>query len=390
MSKHAGHILFAIVSLLVALGLVMLVSTGMWARENDFDAYHSLKRQVGWLALGLTGCLMVSRISLAFWQRMAPWLFGLGCLLLVMCFVPHVGVAKNGAARWINLRLIGFSAAQIQPSEFAKLSLILMLAAWYVRIGEASRHFVKGYVIPCAIAALPIGLVAMEVDLGAAALMASSAFALMFAAGANLPAIVGTVFAGAAGLYGAIKFIPNRAMRFTEFLDVLENPMNHLGTTGMQQVRAMLAFKNGSLSGVGLGNGMQKVMGLPYAHTDFIFPMVGEEFGLWATLLVVFCFAVLLVVGMMIALHAESRFGRMLGVGVVVLLTLQAALNIAVTTTCLPNKGLPLPFVSYGGSNLLFCFLCIGLLMALHRTAVYPDARQTAPALRRPRVTPRA
>lgn len=381
--------MLGVVSLLVALGLVMLVSTGMWARETDFDAYHSLKRQATWLVLGLTSCLLVSRMKLDLWLRLAPWAFWTGCLLLVLCFVPHVGVEKNGAARWINLRLLGLSSVQIQPSEFAKLGLVLMLAAWYVKIGEASRHLVKGFLVPCLITAIPVGLVAMEVDLGAAVLMAASAFALMFAAGANLLAVFGTVLAGIAGLFGAIKFIPNRAIRFTEFLDVLENPMDHLGTTGMQQVRAMLAFKNGAFSGVGLGNGMQKVMGLPYAHTDFIFPMVGEEFGLWATLLVVFCFAVLLVVGMMIALHAENRFGKMLGVGLVVLLIVQAALNIAVTTTCLPNKGLPLPFVSYGGSNLLFCFLSIGFLLSLHRTAVYPDP-QSAPALRRPRVTPRA
>ncbi len=389
MSKHAGHILLAVVALLVALGLIMLVSTGMWSRENDLDAYHSLKRQGTWLALGVVACLLVSRVKLSFWQRMAPWIFLLGCLLLVLCFVPHVGVAKNGAARWINLREFGLSSVQIQPSEFAKLSMVMMLAAWYVRVGEGSRRLFEGYVIPCLIAALPIGLVGLEVDLGAAALMGLTAFALMFAAGANLPALGSTLLAGVGGLYAAITFIPNRALRFTEFLDVLKNPMDHLGTTGMQQVRAMMAFANGSFSGVGIGNGRQKVMGLPYAHTDFIFPMVGEELGLGATLAVVFCYVVILVTGMMIALHAGSRFGKLLGVGVVVLLALQATLNIAVTTTCLPNKGLPLPFVSYGGSNLLFCFIGVGLLLGLHRTAVYPEARPAAPVLRKSRITPR-
>jgi cell division protein FtsW len=153
-------------------------------------------------------------------------------------------------------------------------------------------------------------------------------------------------------------------------------------------VRAMMAFANGSTSGVGLGAGQQKVLGLPYAHTDFIFPMVGEELGLVATLSVVVCYALILIFGMFIALHAATRFGRLVGVGCVVLLALQATLNIAVTTVCLPNKGLPLPFVSYGGSNLLFCLLCIGILLNLHRHGVYPEAAG-ARGLPRRRVTPR-
>jgi cell division protein FtsW len=277
---------------------------------------------------------------------------------------------------------------QVQPSEFAKLALVMALAAWYVRIGGNHRRLIPGFVIPCAIVLVPVVLVGREVDLGGAALIGLAAFAVIFAAGGNLLALITTVLTGFGGIYLAIRLIPNRTRRFTEFLDVLKNPMDHLEDSGMQQVRAEMAFANGGWQGVGLGNGVQKTLGLPYAHTDFIFPMVGEELGLCATVAVVVLYVLILICGMLIALHAPDRFGKLLGVGAVVLIALQAALNIAVTTVCLPNKGLPLPFVSYGGSNLLFCLTCIGLLLSLHRHAVYPEDR-AATALPRGRITPR-
>jgi len=388
MSKIASHVLLGCVLLLIGLGIVMLISTGMWSADQSGDIFFSLRRQLVWLALSVVACAIVSRVPVDWLLRLAPLIYGLGCLLLVLCFVPAVGVTINGSSRWIGLKAAGLAAVQVQPSEFAKLAVVIGLAGWYVRAGHRSRELFHGLIIPIALVMLPVALVGLEVDLGAAALIGLSAFALMFVAGANLPALGVTVLMGLGAIYAAVKFIPNRAKRFTEFLELMRDPMAHLGDSGMQQVRAMMAFANGSTSGVGLGAGKQKVLGLPYAHTDFIFPMVGEELGLVATLSVVVCYALILIFGMFIALHAATRFGRLVGVGCVVLLALQATLNIAVTTVCLPNKGLPLPFVSYGGSNLLFCLVCIGLLLNLHRDAVYPEATR-ARGLPRRRVTPR-
>lgn len=388
MSKIASHILLACVVLLVGLGIVMLVSTGVWSNDHSSDDFFSLRRQLAWLGLSVVVCAVLSRMPLVWLERAAPWIFVLGCVLLALCFAPGIGVEVNGSRRWISLKSLGVPAAQVQPSEFAKLAVIIGLAAWYVRIGARGREFFAGYMLPAVMVAVPVGLIGCEVDLGAASLVALSAFALMFVAGANLPALGATVLAGLGGIYAAVLFIPNRAKRFTEFLDVLRNPMAHLEDTGMQQVRAMMAFANGSTSGVGLGAGTQKDE-LPFAHTDFIFPMVGEELGLVATLAVVVCYALILIFGMFIALHASTRFGRLLGVGCVVLIALQATLNIAVTTVCLPNKGLPLPFVSYGGSNLLFCLACVGLLLNLHRDAAYPESARPD-GLPRRRITPRA
>jgi len=389
-SRIASHVLIGCVLSLIALGVVMLISTGAWVPGSGGDTFFSLRRQAVWLVLSLAVCAVVMRMPLEILLRLAPWIYGVVCLLLVLCFVPGVGMEINGSSRWISLKGLGLSGVQVQPSEFAKLAVVVGLAAWYVRMGVRSREFLRGFVIPLVLVGVPVGLVGAEVDLGAASLIGLSAFALMFVAGANLPALMATVLVGMAGIYTAVKFIPNRAKRFTDFLDVLRDPMAQLGDTGMQQVRAMMAFANGSTTGVGLGAGQQKTQKLPYAHTDFIFPMVGEELGLVGTLAVVICYVVLLVFGMFIALHAATRFGRLLGVGCVMLLALQATLNIAVTTVCLPNKGLPLPFVSYGGSNLLLCLMCVGLLINLHRQGVYPDLKGARGGLPKRRVTPRA
>jgi cell division protein FtsW len=389
MSKTAGHVLLGCVLLLLGLGIVMLISTGVWDRGQAGDALGNLRRQLLWLVLGAVAGAVALRIPLDWLQRLAPWIYVTGCVLLVLCFVPEVGKTINGSRRWIELNRLGLSGVRIQPSEFAKLAVVIGLAAWYVRVGERSRSLVHGFLIPLMLVAVPVGLIGGEVDIGTAALVGLACFCLMFVAGANLPALVVTVLAGAGGIYAAIRFIPNRAKRLTDFFETLRDPMAQLGDTGMQQVRAMMAFANGSGTGVGLGEGKQKVLGLPYAHTDFVFPIIGEELGLVATLSVVVCYALILVFGMFIALHAATRFGRLVGVGCVVLIALQATLNIAVTTACLPNKGLPLPLVSYGGSNLLFCLTCVGLLLNLHRTAVYPEVARPRGMPRR-RVTPRA
>jgi len=387
MSRSAGHILIAVVLVLVGLGLVMLVSTGAWSNETPVDAYYSVKRQFAWLGVSVIGCWLMSRLPYHWWRNAAPFIYVLACLLLAACFVPDIGERINGSARWISGKYFGAGFIRLQPSEFAKLALVFALAAWYVRIDQQSPRLVAGMVVPLAIVMLPLALIAAEVDIGAAALIGLASFGLMFAGGANLMVVTGLALAGAGAVWAAIKFIPNRTRRFTDFLDILEHPLDHLQDTGMQQVRAMMAFASGGAAGTGLGNGQQKIQGLPYAHTDFIFPMIGEELGLWATLLVLLCYVLLLVCGLAIALRAPDRFGQLAALGVVLLISLQAVLNIAVTTACLPNKGLPLPFVSYGGSNLLCGLLGIGLLLNIHRHAVFPHP--TPAALPKDRLTPR-
>jgi cell division protein FtsW len=157
------------------------------------------------------------------------------------------------------------------------------------------------------------------------------------------------------------------------------HPQTYKDDAGLQQMQALIALGSGGMDGLGLGNGRQKMLYLPYAHTDFIFPIIGEELGLRFSLLVVFLFVVIIVCGIMIALHARDRFGMLLGCGIVSLLALQAAVNIGVTTSLLPNKGLPLPFISYGGSNLAACMFGIGVLVNIYRQGILeaPPVKRT-------------
>src|SRR6476660_4259378 len=279
-------------------------------------------------------------------------------VVALVCSGPHIGMRLNGSRRWIGLGPI-----TLQPSELAKLAVVVFLAAWFARYEQPNRKLVLGFILPLAIISLPAVLVLGEVDLGTTALIGTTAFVVMFIAGTN-PLWLGTVsLAGLGGLLVVATRISERMGRLSAFL----HPQHFKEDAGLQQMQALIAWGSGGMEGLGLGNGRQKMLYLPYAHTDFIFPIVGEELGLRFSLLVVFLFILIATSGILIALNAKDRFGMLLGFGCTAILGLQAAINIGVTTSMLPNKGLPLPFISYGGSNLFFCLVCIGILINIYR-----------------------
>ena len=368
---------------LISLGIVMLLSTSMYVTDRA-DVFYDIRRQVTWLLIGGAACVLMASIDYHWWGKTAWWWFGGACLLLVLCFVPGIGLRLNGACRWIGGKSIGLPGLTIQPSEFAKLAVIFILARWLTTYKEQSHTFRRGFAYPLLIAGVPITLIAAEVDIGSAALIAAIAVMLVFIAGARWLYVGAAAGATIGGIALSIWLIPNRLGRFIAFLDLEA----HKTGFGMQQFRALLAMGEGGPSGLGLGQGREKMMYMPYAHTDFIFPMVGEELGLIGSLAVVFTFVLLVVFGMLIASHAPDRFGKLLGFGVVGLICLQAALNIGVTTAVLPNKGLPLPFVSYGGSNLLFCLLGVGILLNIYRQGMEP-ADDPYPRILKQKLTPR-
>jgi len=339
----------------------MLFSTSAFARDSHGDVYFFIKRQAMWVGIGLFLCIFAALIDYHFWRR-TWWLwFGLALAALALCYVPHIGMRLNGSRRWI-----GWGPLTFQPSELGKLAAIFFLAAWFARYEKPSGNVLFGLILPLAIIALPASLVLGEVDLGTTALIGTTAFVVMFIAGAN-PLWLGAVsFAGLGALLIVATQISERMGRLSAFL----HPENFKEDAGLQQMQALIAWGSGGMEGLGLGNGRQKMLYLPYAHTDFIFPIIGEELGLRFSLLVVFLFVVIIVCGIMIALHAKDRFGLLLGCGIVSLLALQAAVNIGVTTSLLPNKGLPLPFISYGGSNLVACMFGIGLLLNIYRQGI--------------------
>jgi len=379
MHRKSAYILFLAVLGLLVIGIVMLFSTSAFARDSHGDVYFFIKRQAMWFGVGLVVCIFAALIDYHLWQR-TWWLwFAVAVAVLTLCYVPHIGMRLNGSRRWIGLGPI-----TLQPSELAKLAVVFFLAAWFARYEPPNRKLLLGFVLPLAIVSLPAVLVLGEVDLGTTALIGTTAFVVMFIAGTN-PLWLGTIaLAGLGGLLVVATRISERMGRLSAFL----HPQLFKEDAGLQQMQALIAWGSGGMEGLGLGNGRQKMLYLPYAHTDFIFPIVGEELGLRFSLLVVFLFIVIIVCGTMIALHAKDRFGLLLGCGVVSLLALQAAVNIGVTTSLLPNKGLPLPFISYGGSNLVTCMFGVGLLLNIYRQGILePPAKKHATM--RARITPR-
>ena len=357
----------------------MLFSTSAFARDSHGDIYFFIRRQAIWFGIGLVVCTFAALVDYHFWQR-TWWLwFAFALVALALCYFPHIGMRINGSRRWVGLGPVTF-----QPSELAKVAAIFFLAAWFTRHEEAGSNLLSGFVLPLAIVGLLAGLILGEVDLGTTALLGTTAFVVMFVAGAN-PLLLGITSLAA---LGAILIVATQISERLGRLSAFLHPQNFKEDAGLQQMQALIAWGSGGMEGLGLGNGRQKMLYLPYAHTDFIFPIIGEELGLRVSLLVVFLFVVIIACGIMIALHAKDRFGLLLGCGVVSLLALQAAVNIGVTTSLLPNKGLPLPFISYGGSNLVACMFGIGLLLNIYRQGILEPAHKKRATIH-VRMTPR-
>src|SRR5476651_1977917 len=379
MHRKCAYFLFLAVLGMLVIGIVMLFSTSAFARDSHGDVYFFVKRQVVWLGVGLVVCTVAALVDYHFWQRTWWIWFGLALIALSLYFVPHFGMRINGSRRWVGLGPFTF-----QPSEIAKIAVVFFLAWWFARYEKGSGRILQGFMIPFAIVVILLLLIVMEVDLGTTALIGATMFVIMFVAGTN-PVLLGLLsLGGLAGILFVATHMSERMDRLSAFMD----PERFKDDAGLQQMQALIAWGSGGMEGLGLGNGRQKMLYLPYAHTDFIFPMIGEELGLRISLLVVFLFVVIIVCGIMIALHAKDRFGLLAGCGIVALLGLQAAVNIGVTTSLLPNKGLPLPFISYGGSNLVACLFGIGLLLNIYRQAVLEPANKKASAIR-VRTTPR-
>lgn len=363
MQRNSIYLLILSVVALIALGVVMLFSTSAFAQDSHGDIYYFVKRQTIWLVIGVVACVVASLTDYHWWQRTWGVWFALSLVLLMLCFVPHLGMRINGSWRWLNLRVAVF-----QPSELAKIACVFFMATWFSReeIKKNPRHFLQTLVIPLAILALPMVLIAGEVDLGTTALIGTTALAMMFVGGTRFLYLFPMLGAGFAGLLGIIYLIPERAARMMTFL----HPESDKLGKGLQQWQALIAFGSGGIEGLGLGEGRQKMLYLPYAHTDFIFPMIGEELGLRATWVVIFCYLLIVLCGGLVAANAEDRFGKLLATGLLFLISLQAIVNIGMTISLLPNKGMPLPFISYGGSNLAACLFMVGILINIHRSGI--------------------
>ena len=370
--KIAITTLAACVAALLTLGLVMLYSTSMNMPDkvSVVKGANLLMTQMMWCGLGLVACLLAASLDYQLLKKFAWPIFGIAIVMLVLVLMPSIGHKIKGASRWFKIGSISF-----QPSEVAKLALIIVMA-WYCERYQRQMHTLKrGVIIPGVIIASMLGLIFIEPDRGTTILLAAVAGSMLLVAGVRWKFIVPPIVLAVSALAISLWRDPMRAKRIFSWLYLEETKDG----VGYQAYQAMIALGSGGWFGLGLGNGRQKLGFVPEHHTDFILSIIGEELGLVATLGVVLGFVLIIICGVYIATHARDTFGMMLASGITFLIGLQAFINIGVVTSALPNKGLALPFISYGGSNLLAMLVCVGILFSVARQARAAEFKPSNP-----------
>jgi cell division protein FtsW len=341
---------------LTFLGLTILFSASV---SLKLDPYFYLEKQVAGVVAAAVLCLVASRINIDYARRASVWIAGIALFLLVLVLIPHLGVSVKGSRRWL-----GFGAARLQVSEFAKLAMVFCLAHYLALNQTRIGDFKRGYLYPLGIIGAFAGLIILEPDFGTAALALSVGLILLFLAGAKWRYTLPTIGLSALAFAVLVANNPNRLRRFTAFMDVEGNRQG--GTYQLYQ--SLEAFAAGGIGGAGLGQGRQQINYLPEAHTDFIFAVVGEELGMWCTLAVVAIFAIMFIAGLAHLRRAPNLFHFLLATGCLLLMCLQSIINLGVVTGILPTKGMSLPFISAGLSNLLLMGLILGVLINTQRT----------------------
>ena len=359
--RHAAAypLLLAVIAL-VAGGVVMVYSASSVRAyiASDDSALYGVQQAI-WAAIGLSLMYVASRIDFRLLRYLAiPGYLGT-MVLLALVLVPGIGAEVGGSRRWIPLPAVG----AFQPAELAKLAICLYLAHWLDRRGRDARGFWNGF-IPFGLLVAPgFVLIAAEPDLGTAGVFVAAALAIFFMSGANLVYLSGV---GAAVLASAVLMVANtgyQMQRVQSFLDPFKDPLH----TGYNAIQALLALALGGIAGQGLGASKQKYLYLPAPSTDFIFAIIGEEWGLIGTLAVVALFVVIAYQGYRIAIDAPDTFSGLLAAGLTTWLVVQACINMMVVTALLPVTGIPLPFISYGGSALIINLVAVGILLSISR-----------------------
>lgn len=351
--RTATTTLILCVSGLLSVGMVMLYSSSM-----VMEGARYLYLQGMWATAGVIMCVLASLLDYRWLKKFSWIIFAVTLIALVAVLIPGIGELRNGSRRWFNL---GF--AHFQPSEAAKLALIIALAYYGEKHQREIRTFYRGLVIPGALIGAILVPVFLEPDRGTTILLAAVSGLMLLLAGVRWFYFVPPAVAGVAFMAYALVSDPIRMRRILSWL----NPEETKEGAGYQAWQAMIALGSGGVTGLGIGNGRQKLGFVPEHHTDFIFSIIGEEMGMIATLGIIGGFVIFVVCGVYIAWHARDVFGLLLGSGITFLIGLQAFINIGVVTSALPNKGLPLPFISYGGSSLLLMMLAVGLLISIAR-----------------------
>lgn len=340
---------------LVSIGIVMVYSaSAILAADRFGDPYYFLKKQLFWVLLGLGGLWAAQALDYKHLERAAVPLLIVAAALLVLVLVPPFGQAINGTRRWLR-----FGAVSFQPVELAKLAFVIYLARFLARRREEVRQFWRGPAEPALVAAALSALVLRQPDLGNSLTLPALAFTLLFLAGARPRHLLLLAAPALPPLAMAVYVAPYRWRRILTFFNPEADPLR----SGFQIIQSHLAIGSGGLFGRGLGGSKQKLFYLPEPHTDFVFAVIGEELGLIGGIAVVLLFMALIWRGLRVGLQAPDLFGAYLALGLTTMLGTEAIVNLGVVTGSLPTKGLPLPFISFGGSALFMTMLATGVLL---------------------------
>ncbi|MES9855844.1 MAG: putative lipid II flippase FtsW [Sedimenticola sp.] len=342
---------------LLGLGVVMVASASLH-RINDAPFYY-VNRHLIAITIGIIAAAVISRIPVAYWERSGTLLYLVGLLLLILVLVPGLGRTANGATRWIPV-----GSFNIQSSEFMKLFLVIYIAGYLERRRLEVSQSIWGFIKPMLLLLVACSLIMVQPDFGTTAVLLATAMGLLFLGGVPLWQFALLISATTAVLAGLVFFSPYRLERVTTFLD----PWADVEGAGYQLAQALIAFGRGEWFGVGLGNGIQKQFYLPEAHTDFLMAVIGEEFGLIGTLVVILMFAIIVWRAFRIGALAEKqgrRFASLVAQGFGLWLGMQAFINIGVNVGLLPTKGLTLPLMSYGGNSIIVACVVIAMLLRI-------------------------
>lgn len=346
--------------ILISIGIIMVYSSSsIYAKEIFKDEMFFLKRHLSFVFIGTILTFLAMSFDYRLLKRWAKPILLFSYLLLILVLIPGIGTQIAGAKRWFRFGMFSF-----QPSEFANIALIIYMADFLSRKKNLLREdLYKGFLTPLLVLTVGVFLILAQPDLGSGFALGAVILLMLFIAGARIPHLASIIGLSIPVLYILIFSVAYRKARILAFLNPWADPKG----SGFQIIQSNIALGSGGLFGLGLGQSKQKLFYLPAAHTDFIFSIIGEELGLLGTVGVCILFIILIIQGIKVVRNAQDIFGYFLSLGIILLVALKATINIGVSTGLLPTKGLPLPFISYGGSSLIFDILGIGLLLNVAR-----------------------
>ena len=357
--KHMDYFLFISVILISIFGIIMIYSaSSIWAEFKYQDAFKYVKQQGLFFVIGILAMMLASKIDLEFLRKKANLILGICFILLVLVLIPGIGTVRNGSRSWFGIGGLG-----VQPSEFAKLGLIIFASKYLARNQKDMGDIKKGALPIFLVIGIFFVLIMLEPDFGTAMVMALTLIALIFASGLKISFFVKLGVLGLAGIVALIIAAPYRMARIVSFLNPWSDPLG----SGYQIIQSLYAIGPGGLLGQGFLNSRQKHFYLPEPQTDFIFSIISEEFGFLGVLIVCGFFFFIFYRMLRIALRSNDLFSKYLAFGLASLLFIQAALNLAVVVGLIPVTGVTLPFFSYGGSSLLISMISVGLVLNVSR-----------------------